>query len=257
MTKLEKENARLKKELKILEKVRTDLASELADTKDSLKDADSMLADWKGSLEYSRREFSDKAESYSKLHESYSKLYNDYELLQRDAANLKQALECEQNRAVTAIRDAGLARVAAEHRAQEVEHLKAENLLASKILREIGEKPSNYSASMTNFLIPSVAAMLEGGLHVRDPYIENVPRYNVYLTDCRYDTGAKRISLIKFIREATGIGLAEAKALTDPAYAYPPQKSLLAHCVNRETAERWMAAINDSFCKGSMERYGL
>lgn len=185
---------------------------------------------------------------YQESLSDYRRLEAVLESVREDREKAREATEYE--RSLTKY-----AQEVANRRQVEIVRLVEEGKTAAMMLREVmNHYGMPASQDVRNFILASVAAMLEGDFH---PYNVNNPRhdntYDVYLTDCRYKIGAKRISMIKAIREITNLGLKEAKELTDPAYEEFPRQSLLARGVDRETAVRWRNAIDESACRGFVE----
>ena len=68
------------------------------------------------------------------------------------------------------------------------------------------------------------------------PAAEEKSEFNVELTDA----GANKINVIKVVKEVTGLGLAEAKALVDGA------PKVLKEAVKKEDAEAWKKKIEEA-----------
>lgn len=79
-----------------------------------------------------------------------------------------------------------------------------------------------------------MAAPAAGG--VAAPAAEEKSEFNVELTE----TGANKIAVIKVVKEVTGLGLADAKAMVDGA------PKVIKEGVKKEDAEAWKKKIEDA-----------
>lgn len=79
-----------------------------------------------------------------------------------------------------------------------------------------------------------MAAPVAGGATA--PAVEEKSEFNVELTE----TGANKIAVIKAVKEVTGLGLADAKALVDGA------PKVIKEGVKKEDAEAWKKKIEDA-----------
>jgi len=89
----------------------------------------------------------------------------------------------------------------------------------------------------------SAAAAVSAGPAVAGPVVEEKSEFDVILKD----TGATKIAVIKVVREATGLGLKEAKDLVDSA------PSTIKEAMPKEDAEKLVDALKTAGAMAEMK----
>ena len=96
----------------------------------------------------------------------------------------------------------------------------------------------------TEFGVTAAVAVVAGGGAAADaPAAEEKTEFNVVLKE----VGANKISVIKVVREATGLGLIEAKNMVDGAPA------TIKENVPKEAAEQLIAKLKEAGAVGEMK----
>ena len=93
------------------------------------------------------------------------------------------------------------------------------------------------------FGVSAAAVAVAGPANAAAPAAEEKTEFDVFLTEA----GANKVAAIKVVRELTGLGLGEAKALVEAA------PKVLKEAVSKADAEAMLKKITDAGAKGEIK----
>lgn len=114
-----------------------------------------------------------------------------------------------------------------------VEQVEKMSVLDLSELVKVLEDKFGVSAAAPAMMMPAQGGSAAGGAA---PAVEEKSEFAVELTE----TGANKIAVIKVVKEVTGLGLADAKALVDGA------PKVMKESVKKEDAEAWKKKIEEA-----------